>query len=538
MKNLLTLVIAAGISLASTAQTATFLEHYTLDDINGIIESFDIPAVLLQPRFEVDVYRVSYETTHPNGEPWPVTGALAIPTGLTCELPLSSYQHGTIARKTDAPSYLSTETLLGVISATVGIVCSMPDYIGLGDSPGMHPYVHADSEALTSIDMLRAVRTLSDELNFQLNDQLFLWGYSQGGHATMAMHKMIEAQFSDEFTVTASAPMSGPYDISGVQANVLTSSEPYPTPGYLPYVVLSYQLVYGNLYESLDEVFLPQYAAVIPDLFDGTNSMGFINNQFPSVPSQMLLPEVLEEYENDPEHPIRLALQDNDLYDWTPQAPVRIYYCEGDDQVSYLNSIVALDAMEANNAPDVLGFAGGDLDHGACAPFALLGGFVVFSTLAEFNYTVNVSTEVVINAIDGGSAGDVTVTLTGDPGATVTWFDGTTGNSITGLNPGEYTFTVTASSGCEREYTVAVDGFVGLPEPYVTALTLYPNPANQYVTLGEHDYEQAFLFGLTGRMVDAIDIRQRTQLDLSQYAPGMYLLKVDGLPAIRLVIQR
>jgi hypothetical protein len=40
----------------------------------------------------------------------------------------------------------------------VVILSAMPDYIGMGGSPGLHPYVHAASEATASIDMIRAAR--------------------------------------------------------------------------------------------------------------------------------------------------------------------------------------------------------------------------------------------------------------------------------------------------------------------------------------------------------------------------------------------
>ena len=199
----------------------------------------------------------------------------------------------------------------------------------------------------------------------------------------MALHRLLEQEPLEPFSVTGCAPMSGPYDISGVQSAVIIDDQPYPTPGYLPYVALSYQEVYGNLYSDLEELFLPEYAAVIPDLFDGTHSMGEINAAFPNIPNQMLQPDALEDFESNPEHPIALALAQNDVYDWAPVAPTRLYYCEGDDQVNYMNSVVALEAMTANGAAQIDAVDGGMLDHGACAPLAMLAGFNWFIDLYE-----------------------------------------------------------------------------------------------------------------------------------------------------------
>ena len=169
---------------------------------------------------------------------------MAVPKGSPCAVPIASYQHGTSSTKTGVPGFQSQESLIGILLASTGYLCILPDYIGLGGSPGMHPYVHADTEALAVIDMIRSAREFIEDDPLRLNEQIFLFGYSQGGHATMAAHKMIQEEFSDEMWVTASNPMSGPYDISGVQTDILLSGEPYATPSYLPYVMLGYQAVY------------------------------------------------------------------------------------------------------------------------------------------------------------------------------------------------------------------------------------------------------------------------------------------------------
>ena len=73
--------------------------------------------------------------------------------------------------------------------------------------------------------------------------------------------------------MTAAAPMSGPYNVSGVQAQTIIADQPYSTPGYLPYVVMGRQEAYGNIYNSLSEIFKSPYDTLLPDLFDGTHGM-------------------------------------------------------------------------------------------------------------------------------------------------------------------------------------------------------------------------------------------------------------------------
>lgn len=320
----------------------------------------------------IEVHRLRYWSTDADGQPIVASGAMMVPTGDTCLHSIACYMHGTILEKEAVPSRLSQEALVGYYLSGIGFVSALPDYLGLGDSPGLHPYVHAATEASASIDLLRAVREWCDAHGVMLNGQLFLAGYSQGGHACMATHRAIEQQFATEFTVTASAPCSGPYDVSGVQAQVMVDTVPYPAPYYLPYVVLAYGSVYPGLFNSPSDVFKAPWDTLLPPLFDGTHGSGDVDAVMPSVPSTVLQDSVLQAFATVPQHPFRLALADNDLYGWVPQAPVRMHYCNADDHVFAGNTQVALQAFQLAGAQEVSAVDMGALDHGACAFPALL----------------------------------------------------------------------------------------------------------------------------------------------------------------------
>ena len=521
------LLSALGFPFGSSGQTATLLQHYDAEDLDQVFVDLGIPGGIVPINYEVDLFKINYTTLHPNGTEVPVTGAFALPSEVACPLPMSSYQHGTIGAKTDAPSYLSTEANLGVLYAAVGYATCMPDYIGLGDSPGMHLYVHADSEAQTSKDLLQAVVSLQDSLNFSVDGQLFLWGYSQGGHATMALHRLLEQEPLEPFSVTGCAPMSGPYDISGVQSAVIIDDQPYPTPGYLPYVALSYQEVYGNLYSDLEELFLPEYAAVIPELFDGTHSMGEINAAFPSIPNQMLQPDALEDFESNPEHPIALALAQNDVYDWAPVAPTRLYYCEGDDQVNYMNSVVALEAMTANGAAQIDAVDGGMLDHGACAPLAMLAGFNWFIDLYEPAFDPQIVAAVTqIEASEDGFGSIVIPSEQIDPAWNWSWSNGSEELVLEGLEPGLYTFTISNGAGCEVAFDFLIVAPTVIGEHHADQFNVYPNPVSDQITITPATWKQAELMTLDGVLVGQFFNRGET-IQVSHLPSGVYVLRID-----------
>jgi pimeloyl-ACP methyl ester carboxylesterase len=542
MKQLLLVFIFTSCSFFTqiNAQIIDFelLRQESLDDVQLILNEFGVPPSLINTRFPVDMYRVRYFTTHPaNQELVEASGALIIPRNTNCPTPLVSYQHGTVARKTDVPSFNSSEADIGKVFASCGYVVCLPDYIGLGTSPGLHPYVHAKSQADAALDLMRAARILSDSLSYSLNDQLFLFGYSQGGHATMALHKEIEENFAEEFTVTASAPMSGPYDLSDVQAQVLVADSAYATPGYLPYVVLAYQSVYGNFYDDVSEIFISPYDETIPPLFDGTYSMGFINSQVPSIPNQILVPEQLDDFINNPENPLRLALQDNDVYDWLPQAPMRIMYCQGDDQVIYLNSVKAYNTFVSNGATEIEQFNFGNFDHGGCVQFCLLSAYAFFRDRTDAGNGMTASFDISPASSSGAGNGSASVNITGGtPPYAFEWFNGSDASSLTGLNPGNFPVTITDALGCSITATAQVGNLTSVADIEKLELNIHPNPAEHNVLIKLPEAGDLTIYNADGKLryIGRIQHEQQAIIALHSFESGYFIVDFVGQSGKRL----
>ncbi|MFT5142634.1 MAG: hypothetical protein ACI80V_001661 [Rhodothermales bacterium] len=343
------------------------------------IAAFDLPVDI---DFEVDLYRLSYQTPAPDGSPTQASGLVAIPVG-TGAAPLVSYQHGTEVRKAGVASVSGTdagETLLAVAYAATGYVAAMPDYLGLGTSPGLHPFVHSASLATSTVDMLRATRNLVADLGIPLTGQVFLVGYSEGGNATAAAQRLIEAEYASEFDLIASAPMAGAYDLSGTMVDLMKNDQAYPSPYYLPFQLLAYNEIY-SLFGDPSEIFVAPLNTLLPGLYDGSIGSGEIDRQIPTTPIDMIRADYLAAFDASDQHPLRVALRDNDLFNWSPQTPTRLYHCLEDDLIPFGNSQVTYDAFLANGAPDVtlvaLEFGG----HGDCAAPAMLLSKLWFDSL-------------------------------------------------------------------------------------------------------------------------------------------------------------
>lgn len=467
------------------------VHHYTVTEVENILSGFGVTTVLLQPEFALNYYKITYSTRNAQDTGTTIaTGAIVIPDGISCPLPIMSYQHGTTADRYGVPSYRGgSEYQVGVIGASVsGAVVSMPDYLGLGDSPGLHPYIHSRSEASATIDLLRVVRELKDTLGYNLNDQLFMFGYSQGGHSTMAAFKEIETNLSNEFTVTACAPMSGPYDVSGVQAQTLIADQSYATPGYLPYVVMGNQEAEGNIYNSLSEIFKSPYDTLLPGYFDGTNGMGWINNQLPDTPNVMLDSAFFHDFKNDPNHYGWDLLRNNDLYNWAPQAPLSMYYCTADEQVFYQNSLVARDSMHALGATHVTAVNMGNSNHSDCAPLCFLFGFSFFDQYMDLSGGMLVNSNITDASGSNTADGAIDIIVTnGTAPYQYRWENPSltshTTGTVTGLNSQNYFVRVSDSRGCYTEHiaTINIGSSISTIDNAYEHFKLMPNPAQEEV---------------------------------------------------------
>jgi hypothetical protein len=166
-------------------------------------------------RYGIDLHKVWYLTPNIAGKPDTASGLVIFPQVEGIPQPLLCYQHGTVDGPADVPSNRAGGWELAGVGAALGYVACTADYLGLGESKGFHPYIHAATEASCAVDLLYATRELAKQLNFPLKNQLFLTGYSQGGHASMALHRLLEQNYTKDFPVTAAAHLSGPYSVSG-----------------------------------------------------------------------------------------------------------------------------------------------------------------------------------------------------------------------------------------------------------------------------------------------------------------------------------
>ncbi len=308
---------------------------------------------------DVSCYKLTYKTPDASGALINASGLVCLPATRSGGRPVLSYQHGTIFQDSDAPSSFSTssEGLLGAVFAAIGYIVVMPDYIGYGDSTAlMHPFVHAATLASATVDMNRAARVFFTQpgISTVTNGQLFLAGYSEGGYATLATQRLMEQSLSAEFPITASEPGAGPYDLSST-AQTMLGFATLPQPAFPGFFLVAYDSLY-NLPSQLAYYFAPAYAPVVAAYFGGSYSRSQITAALggSNVPTSTLFnPVFIASLLGTGETVLKAHIAENNIYNWAPAVPTRLFHGLDDDIVPYANTTTAKNAMNSNGSTSV-----------------------------------------------------------------------------------------------------------------------------------------------------------------------------------------
>lgn len=317
-------------------------------EFQALLKKANLDLDLSVLKYDVDIYKITYRTTY-NGQEVTASALVSLPVKAP-EAPIVSFQHGTIAAYTQAPTALGlydSESILYAALASPGFISVAPDLLGFGSSKQvLHPYYVEDLTASAARDAIRAARDLAADKGINFNGELFLAGYSQGGYATMATHKSIEADPLQGIELVASFPSSGGYDIKNMQ-EYFWGLESYGQPFYLAYVAQAYKTTFGWT-QPLTDIFNEPYADKIPDLVDGTKTNNEINDELTYNIPELITSDIHANINSPKYKYIVDAFIDNSLTDWKPTVPMHMFHGDADVTVPYSNSVVTYNKLIAN----------------------------------------------------------------------------------------------------------------------------------------------------------------------------------------------
>jgi pimeloyl-ACP methyl ester carboxylesterase len=399
-------------TLVATFGTADLVGLLGLDTLGQ-----ELLTLAYSPICTVNVYRLSYETMGAKSEPTTSTGALLVPSGSASSCkgprPIVEYAHGTSPMKNYDMAQLSGSNasseglILAALFAAEGYIVVAPNYAGYDSSTlSYHPYLVGAQQAGEMMDVLTAARSaLPAVLSATVTDnhKLFVTGYSQGGYVAMAATSAMQAAGQ---TVTASAPMSGPYALAAFGDALFLGEVNGSATENVALLANGYQNAYGNLYSEPTDIFATPYAGDIAGLLPSTTPISTIysegllptNALFSSTPpapqyasitpatapsdlasvfamgfassDYLILNSYRLSYLEDeqanpdggfpaattglpaaaPENALRQDLKTNDLRNWTPTMPTLLCGGDGDPEVFFFNTQL-MQEYWAKNAP-------------------------------------------------------------------------------------------------------------------------------------------------------------------------------------------
>lgn len=336
---------SSGPDRGSLVETPTTLATLTAAQIDASTASSGLQALSGKALCDVKVVALNYNTVGPASEATNSSGVMLVPAGAcTAAAPLVAYAKGTDVQK---PRTLANpqdpETfLLIAMYASHGYAVVATDYLGFAKSNfPYHPYLHADSEASSVIDSIRAARNAAASVGASLSGKVMLTGYSQGGHSAMAAQRNGERDEGAELNIVAGADLAGPYNLSG--SFKLTQA----IAGYqffVPYLVTSWQKVYGNIYTDVNAVFKAPYASWIENLLPSptlnyttlitTGKLPGANGETPNqARDELFQPAFIADVQTNNNNALYLTAKKNDLLGWTPKAKLLLCGGVGDPTV-------------------------------------------------------------------------------------------------------------------------------------------------------------------------------------------------------------
>lgn len=346
------------------------LNYFDQTTIKQTWKKIDIPQLYLPVNNGVFVYEITYTTSWIDGTPVKASGLVMIPDNIHSEYSTIIYHNGTnIMRKREQELGYNQFSICAGLAAD-GYVVVIPDYIGRGNGERLQLYLNAKTEGQNSVDMLLSLNGFLQQQGYEKIQDLYITGYSQGGHAAMSTQRLIEKNYMNQFNLVATSPMSGPYDLaSSVDVGAQAKEGDWVL---FMFMIKSFQDAY-KMKASMSEIFLAPWDSLVNVYFDGNTKYGTIRKTLPLNIEHIFRPDFMKSEFFTENSTFKKILQENSVYDFVPTVPTQLCYCSDDEVVTYKNSVITYDWMKKNGAKKLkIKNAGKNLDHEECAIFTVI----------------------------------------------------------------------------------------------------------------------------------------------------------------------
>ena len=298
---------------------------------------------------DIRSYCGTYMTTDENDQPIKVSGRIIVPTNKKVSR-VMVVSHFTIGTNAEAPS----QTLpIESIFASQGIAVVIPDYIGFGVTVDrLHPYLCDDLTAKNVADMYFAALPFLEFIGCKPQyDDIFLFGYSQGGAATISVQDYFRYNYPLNI-IRLTMAGAGPYDIATTY-DILIEREEFDFPAAIPMIIQGL-----DVGEKLELDYAQFYTPEICEHVNGwINSKQYNVGQLNELIGSKRVRSILTAEALDKTNPMTLRLYNamlhNSLHDYIPESPTYLFHSMEDNVVPFENSANLRDRLNQNGGANV-----------------------------------------------------------------------------------------------------------------------------------------------------------------------------------------
>ena len=311
----------------------------------------------------IELYKISYRSRDEKNRVVVLSGLLAFPRTGAPE-GLIVFNHGTIADRQRSPSRFTgkpndSEAQTATLAfASGGYAVVMPDYLGLGDHTGAHPYPLGAVNSRSAVDIIEPARAAARLLKIEIAPRLFVSGYSEGGAVGMWTLRDLEKMSGAQYEVTSAALGSGPYDLSGVTRKWLlespSSQEEFVVKLYLTGYMVNY--FHQSRGVKIVDYFKPTMAFAIDQAFKRGNltdeaiikrlALTAVLMRAKNSVASVITPKFKRALETlDTNDPLISEMIKSDCYDWSPRTKTLLLNLVNDKVVIPENTAKAIESM-------------------------------------------------------------------------------------------------------------------------------------------------------------------------------------------------
>lgn len=247
--------------------------------------------------------------------------------------------HYTVGANYEVPS----ETFpIEALYAGKGYAIVAADYIGFGVTrQRIHPYLHAESTAQSVVDLLLAAQGYLKHIGRAPEDEaVILFGYSQGGAATLATMRLLEQEYDGQVKLKQVYAGAGPYDLTATY-DVSIEQNITGIPCAVPMIVQGINEG-EHLGLKMKDFIQPHLLEHFDEWINSKNyTVGQINGFINAKSIDKILTPEGRDHSSPETAKLYKALMRNSVLNFTPKAPLFLFHSTTDNTVPFINSLKA-----------------------------------------------------------------------------------------------------------------------------------------------------------------------------------------------------